>query len=142
MADNQTPNNLTPSLQSECHVSIDLSGVSVTDQSLVKDVCAVLSTACKVNAGSGPESIAVSCNAQVYFVTATFPRGAVVEVAKSDLDTITDVNPLRVTATSVFYDGERVHIKVRLCSYDHPITVTETSLVRVMKKRRWGMLGF
>lgn len=118
-------------------VEVDLACVAACDQLLVKDVCAVLGA--MFRGGAGVEKLSVSCHGPVYFVLVVFRKGAVVEVAKSDLDTIADVNPLRVTACSVLCDGDCICIKVRVGSFDHPITITDTELVRVVKKRRWGL---
>lgn len=124
----------------DTHVAVDLSAVAAADQALVKDVCAVLASVFRAAAKPALEQITVSSNGKVYLVVATFPKGALVEVAKTDLDTVCDVNPLRVVAASVLHDGERPHVKVKVCSFDHPVTVTDTHLVRVVRKRRWDSL--
>jgi hypothetical protein len=120
-------------------VQVDLACVAVCDQPLVKDVCAVLGAMFRGVAGVAVENLTVSCHGAVYYVLASFRKGSVLEVAKSDLDTIADVNPLRVSACSVLCDGDCVSIKVRVGSFDHPVTVTDVELVRVIKKRRWAL---
>lgn len=125
--------------EEETVVSLDLANVAACDHALVKDVAAVLASIFQSSVSAGLESLRVSCNGQVYFVIGSLAKGAVAEISKSDLDTISDVNPLRVTASSILYDGERVHVKVRVSSFDHPLTITDTQLVRVVKKRRWGI---
>lgn len=127
-------------MDAETEVAVDLSAVAAGDQVLVKDVCAVLASVFRAGANAAFEHITVTSNGKVYLVVAAFPKGAVVEVAKTDLDTVCDVNPLRVVAASVLHDGERPHVKVKVCGFDHPVTVTDTHLVRVVRKRRWGAL--
>jgi hypothetical protein len=124
----------------ETQLAVDLSAVAAGDQALVKDVCAVLASVFRAGAQPAAERVAVSSNGKVYLVVASFAKGAVVEVAKADLDTVCDVNPLRVVAASVLHDGERPHVKVKVCGFDHPVTVTDTHLVRVVRKRRWDSL--
>ena len=120
-------------------LSVDMSAVTLTDQPLVKDVCAVLATMYKRTSNQGIDSISISCNGQIYLITAKFPQGMVTEICKSDLDTIVDINPLRVNGVSILYDGNSIHIKIKVCGFDHPVTITDTQLVRVVKKRRWGV---
>ena len=122
-------------------VTVDMSNVLASDHHLVRDVCAVLATLYRKSGKQTLERIPVTSSGQIYFVVATFAKGAVTEICKSDLDTLADVNPLRVTAASVLHDGECLHVKVRVCSFDHPVTVTDAELVRVVKKRRWGLFS-
>jgi hypothetical protein len=122
-------------------VEVDLAAVATGDQELVRNVCAVLASVFRAGARPPPESISVSSNGRIYIVVAAFaPGAAVLEVAKADLDTVCDVNPLRVVSASVLHDGERPPVKVRVCGFDHPVTVTDTHIVRVVRKRRWGAL--
>ena len=121
-------------MESLKEVTVDLSCVAVDDQYLVKDVCAVMAAVRKDVSAS---EIRVTATGQVYSIVASFNKGATVEVTKAEMETITDVNPLRVTCVSLVVDGSQTYLKARVCSMDHPITVTETTLVRVIKKRKW-----
>lgn len=123
--------------EASLEIAVDLSNVAASDHMLVKDVCAVLSTMYKTAGRQGLECIQITSNASVYFAVATFSKGSVVEIAKSDMDTIMQVNPLRIPGISVLHDGEKMHVKVRICSFDHPLTVTDTDIIRIVKKRRW-----
>ena len=122
------------STEREIEVEVDLTHVPVDDQPLVQDVCALLAA---LRRDLPVPSIAVTVTGKIYSVTASFPRGVLVEVSKSELDTVSDVNPLRVPCVSVLSDGSQVHVKARVSSMDHPVTVTDTARVRVLKKRRW-----
>jgi hypothetical protein len=129
-----------PTIQpSESYIEahLDLSQVAIGDQQFIKDVCAVLLA---IRNDISVESVNVKAINDVYHIVATFPPGIVTEIAKSDLDTITDVNPLRISGISIIHDGSRLSIKARACGFAHPITCTDTQLVRVIKKRRWGIL--
>jgi hypothetical protein len=122
--------------ESRIETTVDLSQVASEDQVLIKDVCAVLVA---IRPDINVESISVTILNQVYHVAAAFPSSTVAEIHKSDLDAITDVNPLRVAGTSVVYDGTRLSIKARVCGFSHPITCTDTQLVRVVKRKRWTL---
>ena len=119
-------------------VTLDLSHVSVDDQTLVRDVCAVLAVMRK---DLHISNIEITASGQSYVITASFPFESAVEISKAELDTLMDVNPLRVVSASVLCGGgpARVpaQIRLRVCSMDYPISVTDTSIVKVVKKRRW-----
>lgn len=117
-------------------VRVDLSSVAVDDQCLIKDVCAVVAA---IREDLVVTDFRISVSGQIYHIVAEFPKGGVVELTKAEMETITDVNPLRVTSVSALFDGSQMCLKVRVCSMDHPITITETALVRVVKKRKWIM---
>ena len=128
---------MTETEEISVEVNLDLSNVLPRDYVLVRDVCAVLATVCKSTSKQALDKISVCTNADIYYITASFTKGYVIELSKAELDTICDVNPLRVLCISVLYDGERVNIKVKVASYDHPLTVTNTDIVRIVKKRKW-----
>jgi hypothetical protein len=128
---------MTDAEEVNVEVNLDLSNVLPRDYSLVRDVCAVLATVCKSTSRQALDNITVCTNADIYFITASFLKGYVIEFSKAELDTICDVNPLRVLCISMLYDGERVNIKVKVASYDHPLTITNTDIVRIVKKRKW-----
>lgn len=121
------------------NVTVDMSAVQLADQSLVRDLCAVLGTIYKTTSHQAIDSITVSSNGHTYIIVAKFPKASVTEICKSDLDTLSDINPLRVSGASILFDCESLHLKVKVCGFDHPLTVTDTDLVRVIKKRRWGI---
>lgn len=117
----------------------DLSQVAVDDQQLVRDVCAVLVSLRKdLLLGR----ICITSERNVYTITAEISADASFEIAKSDMDLLCDVNPLRVSAVTVgrFKAGsDTLAIKVCVCGYDHPIACTDAQLVRVVKRRRWAL---
>lgn len=76
-----------------------------------------------------------------YHVKARVQPQANVELAKSDLDVITDINPFRITSVSVILRNAELSVCVRVCSKDFPIMVTDASIVHIVKKRRWGLFG-
>lgn len=115
---------------------LDLSNVKLEDQQFVRDVCSVILA---MRRDISVKGITILDVGGVYHITATLPKNTSVEIAASDLETITQVNPLRVTGVSVMFDGSTLAIKARAAGFAHPITCTETQLVRVLKKRRWGL---
>lgn len=123
----------------EAHtVNVDLSCVLESDYTLIRDTCAILSTICKNTSANAFDKIVVCRNSQIYHISAYFNPNHVVEVSKAEFDTVTDVNPLRILNISALYDGEqRMIVKVKACGYDHPIAVTNTDVVRIVKKRKW-----
>ena len=116
--------------------TVDLGCVASEDQLLVKDVFAVLVS---IRPDLRFESISVTTVNNVYHITASFPASIVAEIHKTDLDVIIDVNPLRVSGVSVVHDNTRLSLKVKVCGFAHPITCTDTQLVRVVKRKRWTL---
>lgn len=116
--------------------TVDLGCVATEDHVLVKDVCAVLVS---MRPDIRFESISITTINNVYHITASFPAATVAEIYKTDLDVIIDVNPLRVSGVSVVHDNTRLSIKVKVCGFAHPITCTDTQLVRVVKRKRWTL---
>lgn len=116
--------------------SVDLSNVAHDDQTIIKDVCAVLAA---LKRTLRIKEISVTAAGDIYNVTATISGSTAVEIAKSDMDTIVDINPLRVTGVSVVTGEDSPLLKVRVCSLMHPVTITDTQIVKVVKKRRWGL---
>ena len=61
------------------------------------------------------------------------------EISKSELDTIHDVNPLRVISASLARIGGKLRFKVRVSDRNEPLMLTETQVVAVRKRARWAM---
>lgn len=121
-------------------VTVDLSDVQTSDQPLIRDVCAVLATVYRHTGQTPIDTISVTTSGAHYLVVASFKQGAVTEIYKSDLDAVADVNPLRVSGIALQHDGSTLRIKVKVCGMNFPVTVTDTELVRVVKKRRWAFV--
>jgi hypothetical protein len=115
-------------------IEVDLSMVDKQDKTLVQGVCAVLASMIK---DLPTPSVTVKQTGAFYIVTASYPKGTVVEVTQDDLHLVSEVNSLRVSCVSVLADGSQTHVKARVSSMEHPITVTDVALVQVTKKRKW-----
>ncbi len=57
---------------------------------------------------------------------------------QTELDTIYDVNPLRVVSASVARTGGKMRVKVRISDRNEPLMLTETQVLVVRKRARWA----
>jgi len=110
-----------------------LEAVHEEDRPIVRNVVAALeimkkaklftSWTCTVTAGS-------------YVVTA-YLTDADWELGTRELDTVAEVNPLRVLSVSVQRLASRMAVRVRISDRNQPLMLTETQLVHVRKRSRW-----
>ena len=63
------------------------------------------------------------------------------EFSRAELETIHDVNPLRVISASVARVAGKLRLKVRVSDRNEPVVLTETQVLSVRKRSRWSMLG-
>jgi hypothetical protein len=112
-----------------------LDNVHAEDQIIVRNVIAAIE-ALKL------EKILLSWTvdaAQGYYtVNAYINDTADCEFSKTELDTIHDVNPLRVLSASVARLAGKMRIKVRISDRNEPLMLTETQVLVVRKKARWA----
>ena len=112
-----------------------LDNVHVEDQIVVRNVVAAIE-ALKV------EKIlllwAVDTNQGYYVVNAFIKDTEDCEFSKSELDTIHDVNPLRVVSAAVARTGGKLRIKVRISDRNEPLMLTETQVLVMRKRARWA----
>ena len=73
-----------------------------------------------------------------YAVNAYIADGVDCEFSKAELDTIHDVNPLRVLSASVARVGGKMKLKVRVSDRNEPLMLTETQVMAVRKRARWA----
>ena len=73
-----------------------------------------------------------------YTVNAYVNDTADCEFSRQELDSIHDVNPLRVVCASVARSGGKLRLKVRVSHRDEPLILTETQIVNVRKRARWA----
>ena len=73
-----------------------------------------------------------------YVVNAFISDAADCEFSRAELDTIHDVNPLRVISASVARVGGKLRLKVRVSDRNEPLMLTETQVVSVRKRARWA----
>ncbi len=76
-----------------------------------------------------------------YTVNAYINDAVDCEFSRAELDTIHDVNPLRVLSASVARTGGKLRLRVRVSDRNEPLMLTETQIVSVRKRARWGALG-
>ena len=74
-----------------------------------------------------------------YAVNAYINDSVDCEISKAELDTIHDVNPLRVIGASVARVGGKLRVKVRVSDRNEPLMLTETQVLSVRKRARWAM---
>ena len=74
-----------------------------------------------------------------YMVNAYINDAVDCEFSRAELDTIHDVNPLRVMSASVARAGGKLRLKVRVSDKNEPLMLTETQVVCVRKRSRWSV---
>jgi hypothetical protein len=111
-----------------------LDNVHTEDRVIIRNVVAAIE-ALKL------EKILLSWTVDVvqYAVNAYINDSVDCEISKSELDTIHDVNPLRVISASLARIGGKLRFKVRVSDRNEPLMLTETQVVAVRKRARWAM---
>ncbi len=114
-------------------MDLGLEGVLEEDRPVVRNVIAALEAVKRTK-------LFTSWNCVVgqghYLVTAYMAEGDW-ELGSRELDTVHEVNPLRVVSVSVATHGQRACVKVRVSDRNQPLMLTETQLVHVRKRSRW-----
>ena len=113
-----------------------LDNVHLEDRIIIRNVVAAIE-ALKV------EKILLSWTVETahnsYTVNAYINDTVDCEFSRAELDTIHDVNPLRVMSASVARVGGKLRLKVRVSDRNEPLMLTETQVVSVRKRTRWGV---
>ena len=73
-----------------------------------------------------------------YMINAYINDAADCEFSKAELETIHDVNPLRVLSAGVARTAGKLRLKVRISDRNEPLMLTETQVVAVRKRARWA----
>lgn len=111
-----------------------IEGVHEEDRPIVRNVISALNILKK-----GP-TIFTSWTCVVtkgfYIVTAYLGDGDW-ELGTRELDTVYDVNPLRIISVSVQNQGSKTCVRIRISDRNEPIMMTETQLVHLRKRSRW-----
>lgn len=112
-----------------------LEGVHEEDRPIVRNVIAALELIKKAKLFSSWTCTVARGN---YIVTAFIAEGDW-EISSRELDTIYEVNPLRVLSVVVQCQAQRTSLRVRISDRNEPLMLTETQLVHVRKRSRWLM---
>jgi hypothetical protein len=112
-----------------------LDNVHAEDQIIVRNVVAAIES---LKLEKILLSWAVDSNQGYYIVNAFIKDTEDCEFSKSELDTIHDVNPLRVISASVARTGGKMKIRVKISDRNEPLMLTETQVLVVRKKARWA----
>ena len=111
-----------------------LDTVHAEDRPIIRNVVAVIEVI-------KPEKILTAWEVQLgkgcYIVTAFIRDDTDCEFSTRELESIHDVNPLRVLSASVSRQNAKLSIKVRISDRDTPLMLTETQIVQVCKRSRW-----
>ena len=73
-----------------------------------------------------------------YVINAYINDAVDCEFSRAELDTVHDVNPLRVLSASVARIGGKLRLKVRVSDRNEPLMLTETQVLTVRKRARWA----
>jgi hypothetical protein len=74
-----------------------------------------------------------------YILTAYINDSTDFELLNSDLNTIQEVNPLRIIAVSTTRVDNKMAIRVRVSDRNEPIILSETQLVTLRKRARFAI---
>ena len=113
-----------------------LDNVHVEDRVIIRNVVAAIEA---LKAEKILLSWTVDAANNAYTVNAYITDSFDCEFSRADLDTIHDVNPLRVMSASVARVGSKLRLKVRVSDRNEPLILTETQVVCVRKRSRWGL---
>ena len=112
-----------------------LDNVHVEDRVIIRNVVAAIE-ALKL------EKILLSWTVDVtqggYAVNAYINDSVDCEISKAELDTIHDVNPLRIIGASVARNAGKLRVKVRVSDRNEPLMLTETQVLSIRKRSRWA----
>ena len=110
-----------------------LEGVHEEDRPVVRNVIAALELIKKAKLFTSWTCIVGKGH---YTVTAFLADGDW-ELGTRELDTLYEVNPLRVLSVSVQSQNGRPSLRIRISDKNEPLMLTETQLVHVRKRSRW-----
>ncbi len=114
---------------------VALDNVHAEDKFIIKNVVAAIEAL-------KPEKILLSWTVDAamgaYIVSAFINDTVDCEFSRAELDTIHDVNPLRVISASVARVTGKLRLKVRVSDRNEPLMLTETQIVSVRKRARWA----
>ena len=74
-----------------------------------------------------------------YLVTAFINDGVDFEFNTKELQLIHDVSPLRVMFAGVARQASKMCLRVKISDRNEPLMITETEVLLVRKRSRWGM---
>ena len=73
-----------------------------------------------------------------YVVNAYINDAVDCEFSRAELETIHDVNPLRVLSASVARTAGKMRLKIKVSDRNEPLMLTETQVLTVRKRARWA----
>ena len=114
-----------------------LDNVHIEDRIIIRNVVAAIEAlkAEKILLSWTVENVA-SQNA--YVVNAYINDAVDCEFSRAELETIHDVNPLRVLSASVARTAGKMRLKIKVSDRNEPLMLTETQVLTVRKRARWA----
>lgn len=115
----------------------NLDNVHVEDRIIIRNVVAAIEALKE-------EKILLSWNVEnvpnqnAYVVNAYINDAVDCEFSRAELETVHDVNPLRVLSASVARVGSKMRLKVKVSDRNEPLMLTETQVLTVRKRSRWA----
>lgn len=111
-------------------------GMKVDDRQVLENVVAVMQTMGKELAFSDYEVRSMPTGFVLLAKTAAHSM-----VSMNDLAVIKDCNPVRVQNVAVAWaEGNRLALHVKVLNSSTPVTITETDIIRVKRKRLFGFI--
>jgi hypothetical protein len=112
-----------------------LDNVHVEDRVIVRNVVAAIEA---LKTEKILLSWTVDTGPGAYVVNAYINDAADCEFSRTELETVHDVNPLRVLSASVARVAGKLRLKVRISDRNEPLMLTETQVLTVRKRARWA----
>lgn len=111
-------------------------GMKVDDRQVLENVIAVMQSMGKELGFSDYE--VRSMNNGFVLIAKTAAHGM---VSMNDLGVIKDCNPVRVQNVAVSWaEGNRLAVHVKVLNSSSPVTITETDIIRVKRRRLFGFM--
>lgn len=114
-----------------------MDNVHPEDRTIVRNVVSVIE-ALKADQILSSWNVDKVPSQHAYLLNALVKDGADCEFSKAELDTIHDVNPLRILSASVARVAGQMRVRVKISDRDEPLMLTETLVQSVRKRSRWA----
>lgn len=106
------------------------------DKIIVKNIVAVIE---KLKTEKIFTSWNVEAVSGIYLLSAYINETDDFEISNAELQSIQDVNPLRIISAAVGRSGGKSKLRIRVSDRNEPIILTETQLFTVRKRSRWAV---
>ena len=118
-------------------MAVVLDNVHIEDRVIIQNVFAAIE-ALKAEKILSSWTVEAVPSQNAYAVSAYIKDSVDCDFSRADLETIHDVNPLRVLSASVARTAGKMRLKVKVSDRNEPLMLTETQVLTVRKRARWA----